>query len=113
MSNDLDRLDKLKLNSIENPGKQKKGCKTCKKPKEVVVDKLPLPFELEPYIPSIDDIKKVFIMLGSPKEEEKPYIKQVYEAVFNEEFDFTCRSCVHTQTMKLKNYITNQLKIKL
>ena len=115
MSSELERLEKLKLNSIENPGKQKRGCKSCKKPKEVVVEKVPLPFELEPqiFIPTIEDIKKVYIMLGNPKDEEKPYIKQVYEALFNEEFDFNCRSCVHTQTRILKNYITNELKIKL
>ena len=36
----MDRLEKLKANSIENPGKQKKTkCTTCKKPKEVVVEK--------------------------------------------------------------------------
>jgi putative AlgH/UPF0301 family transcriptional regulator len=110
---ELDRLEKLKLNSIENPGKQKRGCKSCKKPKEVIVEKLPLPFELEPYIPSVEDIKKAYIMLGGPKEEEKPFIKQVYEAIFNEEFDFNCRSCVHTQTRILKNYINNELKIKI
>lgn len=111
----MDRLEKLKLNSIENPGKPKRGCKTCKKPKEVVVEKLPLPFELEPeiYIPTIEDIKNAYIMLGSPKEEEKPFIKKVYESLFDDEFDFTCNSCVHTQTRILKNYITGTLKLKL
>lgn len=111
----MDRLEKLKLNSIENPGKPKRGCKTCKKPKEVVVEKLPLPFELEPlmFIPSVEDIKKVYVMLGSPKEEEKIFIKQVYESLFDDEFDFNCNSCVHTQTRILKNYIINELKIKL
>jgi len=109
----LDRLERLKLNSIENPGKQKKGCKTCKKPKEVVVEKLPLPFELEPYIPSVDDIKKAYIMLGSPKENEKVFIRQVFQALFNEDFDFNCPSCVHTQTRILQNYLKHTLKIKL
>jgi hypothetical protein len=113
MSNDLDRLEKLKLNSIENPGKQKKGCKTCKKPKEIVVEKLPLPFELEEYIASLDDIKKAYIMLGSLKESEKVFIKQVYQSLFNDEFDFNCPSCVHTQTRILENYLKHTLKIKL
>lgn len=115
MDKDLDRLEKLKLNSIENPGKQKRGCKSCKKPKEVVVEKLPLPFELEPeiYIPTIEDIKKAYIMLGSPKEEEKPFIKKVYESLFEDEFDFNCKSCVHTQTRALQNYIKDVLKLKL
>lgn len=109
----MDRLEQLKQEAIDNPSKKKRGCKSCKKPKEVVVEKLPLPFELEPYIPSLEDIKKVYVMLGSPKEEEKPFIKQVYGAIFNEEFDFNCRSCVHTQTRILKNYIINELKLKL
>jgi hypothetical protein len=109
----MDRLEKLKLNSIENPGKPKRGCKDCKKPKEVIVDKPPLPFELEPYIPSIEDIKTIYIMLGDPKEEEKQFIRQVFESLFNEEFDFNCPSCVHTQTRMLKNYIKDVLKLKL
>lgn len=109
----MDRLEKLKQNSIENPGKQKRGCKECKKPKEVVVDKLPLPFELEPYIPSIEDIKKAYVMLSNVKEEEKYFIEMVFKSIFNEEFDFKCPSCVHTQTRMLQNYIRDVLKIKL
>jgi hypothetical protein len=109
----MDRLEALKQNSIENPGKPKRGCKSCKKPKEVVVEKLPLPFELEPYIPSVEDIKKAYIMLGSPKENEKVFIKQVYQALFNDEFDFSCPSCVHTQTRILQNYLKDTLNIKL
>jgi hypothetical protein len=72
----MDRLEALKQNSIENPGKQKRGCKSCKKPKEVIVEKLPLPFELEPYIPSVEEIKKAYVMLGGVKEEEKIFIRQ-------------------------------------
>jgi hypothetical protein len=109
----MDRLEKLKQNSIENPGKQKRGCKDCKKPKEVVVDKLPLPFELELYIPSVEEIKLAYIMLGNIKEEEKPFIQKIYSALFDEQFDFNCRSCVHTQTRILQNYIKETLKIKL
>ena len=111
----MDRLEQLKQNSIENPGKQKRGCKSCKKPKEVLVEKAPLPFELEEqiYIPTVEDIKLAYIMLGSLKEEEKPFIKKVYESLFEDEFDFNCRSCVHTQTRVLQNYIRDVLKIKL
>lgn len=106
----MDRLEKLKLNSIENPGKKKKGCTNCKKKVEI---NEPLP-QLEVFfIPSVEDIKKVYVMLGSPKEEEKIFIKQVYESLFDDEFDFNCNSCVHTQTRILKNYIINELKIKL
>lgn len=109
----LDRLERLKLNSIENPGKQKKGCKNCKKPKEVVVEKLPLPYVLEPYIPDLEDIKRAYVMLGNPKDTQKLFINQVYQSLFNEEFDFNCPSCVHTQTRILQNYLKNELKIKI
>jgi hypothetical protein len=101
----MDRLEKLKLNSIENPGKPKKGCKTCKKPKEVVVEKLPLPFELEIPIPSIEEAKLAYVMLGNPKPEERLFIEQVFMGLFNETFDWNCPSCVHTHTQILKNYL--------
>lgn len=101
----MDRLEKLKLNSIENPGKPKRGCKSCKKPKEVVVEKLPLPFELEIPIPSIEEAKQAYIMLGNPKPEEKVFIKQVFIGLFNLDFDWNCPSCVHTHTQILKNYL--------
>lgn len=110
----MDRLEQLKQEAIENPGKQKRTkCKTCKKPKEIIVEKAPLPFELELYIPTAEDIKKAYIMLGGVKEEEKVFIKQVYQALFDEEFDFNCSSCVHTQTRKLGMYISNVLKYKV
>ena len=107
----MDRLEKLKQEAIENPPvKVKGGCKSCKKKKEIT-EKLP---QLEQiFIPTIEDIKKAYIMLGNPKKEEKKFIMDVYQALFNEEFDFECRSCVHTQTTILKNYIVHQLKIKL
>ena len=112
MDKELERLEKLKLNSIENPGKTKRGCKSCKKPKEIN-EKLPLPFELDMYLPTVEDIKTAYVMLSNLKEEEKPFIQKVYNALFNEEFDFGCRSCVHTQTRILQNYIKDTLKIKL
>jgi hypothetical protein len=109
----MDRLEKLKQNSIENPGKSKRGCKDCKKPKEVVVEKVPLPFELEIYIPSVEEIKTAYVMLSNLKNDEKPYIQKVFNAIFNEEFDFNCPSCIHTQTRMLQNYIRDVLKLKL
>lgn len=101
----MDRLEKLKLNSIENPGKKKRGCSNCKKPKEVVVDNLPLPFELELFVPSIDEVKQAYVMLGSPKEEEKVFIDNVFFGLFNEKFDWNCPTCVHRHTQIIKNYL--------
>ena len=107
-----DRLEKLKANSIENPGKQKRDCKTCKKPKEVVVEKLPLPFELEPeiYIPTIEDIKLAYAELtsfGGVKEDKKEFIKKVYQALFGEEFIFNCNGCGKGQARKFTFHLKN------
>lgn len=109
----MDRLEKLKQNSIENPGKQKRTkCTTCKKPKEVVVEKLPLPFELEEeiYIPTKDDIVLAYAELtshGGVKEDKKELIQKVYQALFNEEFIFNCGGCGKGQARKFTNHLKN------
>ena len=107
-----DRLEKLKQNSIENPGKQKRGCKTCKKPKEVVVENVPLPFDLEPeiYIPTVEDIKLAYAELtsfGGVPEDKKEFIKKVYRALFGEEFIFNCGGCGKSQARKFTNHLNN------
>jgi hypothetical protein len=107
----MDRLEKLKLNSIENPGKTKRGCKSCKKPKEVT-EKLPLPFELEEeiYIPSIDDMKLAYAELtsfGGVKEDKKEFIKKVYQALFGEEFIFNCGGCGKSQARRFTFHMKN------
>lgn len=107
-----DRLEKLKQNSIENPGKQKRGCKSCKKPKEVVVEKLPLPFELEPeiYIPTKDDIVLAYYELtsqGGVREDKKEFIQKVYQALFNEEFIFNCNGCGKSQARRFTFHLKN------
>ena len=108
----MDRLEKLKLNSIENPGKPKRGCKSCKKPKEVVVEKLPLPFELEEeiYIPTKDDIVLAYAELtsqGGVKEDKKELIQKVYQALFNEEFIFNCNGCGKSQARRFTFHMKN------
>jgi hypothetical protein len=105
MDKELERLEKLKLNSIENPGKPKKGCKTCKKPKEVKLDSLIILEDLDVYVPSIEDIKQAYVMLGNPKPEERLFIEKVFMGLFNKSFDWNCLSCVHTHTQILKNYL--------
>ena len=107
-----DRLEKLKQNSIENPGKKKRGCTGCKKPKEVVVEKAPLPFELEPeiYIPTIEDIKLAYAELtshGGVREDKKDFIQKVYQALFGEEFIFNCNGCGKGQARKFTNHLNN------
>jgi hypothetical protein len=110
MENELDRLEKLKQEAIENPGKKKKGCSSCKKKKEIT-EKLP-PLEIF-YIPTVEEIKKAYDYLAYVKEEEKVFINNVYMALFNEEFDFTCKSCANTQSRRLYNYLKYELKVKM
>jgi hypothetical protein len=107
---ELDRLKKLKLNSIENPSKPKRGCKSCKKAKEVVVEKAPLPFELEEelFIPTSADIKLAYAELTSllgVKEDKKEFIGKVFKFLFNEDFDWNCRSCVNKQARRFRIYL--------
>jgi len=106
----MERLEKLKQEAIENPLKKKKGCSSCKKKKEIT-EKLP-PLEVL-FIPTVDDIVKAYSYLSNVKEEEKKFINDVYVSLFNEEFDFTCKSCANKQSRKFYNYITNELKVRI
>ena len=110
---ELDRLEKLKQNSIENPGKKKRGCTSCKKAKDVVVEKAPLPFELEEevFIPTSSDIKLAYAELTSllgVKEDKKEFIGKVFKFLFNEDFDWTCSSCVNKQARRFRIYVTGK-----
>jgi hypothetical protein len=105
----MDRLEQLKQEAIDNPGKKKRGCTSCKNKKEITAILPPLEIN---FIPTINDIKTVYNLLSNVKEQEKKYINDVYIALFNEEFDFNCKSCANTQSRKLYNYITNILKEK-
>ena len=107
MDNELERLEQLKKEAIENLGKKKKGCSSCKKKKEINEPLPPLEFI---YIPTLEDIKKAYSYLGNVKEEEKKFINDVYIALFNEEFDFTCGSCGNKQAKRLRNYLKYELK---
>jgi hypothetical protein len=51
--------------------------------------------------------------LGGIKSEEKPFVNDVYKSIFNENFDWGCKTCVNAQARKLKNYIENELKLKV
>jgi hypothetical protein len=86
------------------------GCTTCKKKKPVT--------KLDPIIDetitfSDEQIKLAYHLLGGIKEEERPFVNDVYKYIFNENFDWNCKVCVNTQARKLKSYIENELKIKL
>lgn len=108
---ELDRLEKLKLNSIENPGKKKKGCTSCKKKKNEVTKLEPVIQEEEMFIPTSSDIKLAYAELTSllgVKEDKKEFIQKVYQFLFNEPFDWNCRSCVNNQARRFRIYLNGK-----
>ena len=108
----MDKELKDKLESKKSDGKRKKGCSSCKKKREPIT--LPELIEIEEiYIPSKNDIVLAYIELGNRVLDKKEFINKVYSSIFNEDFNFGCRSCVNGQARRLKNYITEVLKIKI
>jgi hypothetical protein len=107
----MDRLEELRQEAIENPLKKKKGCTSCKKKKEVLVSEPPpLPHEMvgeDLWIPTKEEMNLAYDELGSITftQEKKEFINKVYNFIFNEDFDFNCRSCANTQARKFKNYL--------
>ena len=86
------------------------GCSSCKKKPPVT--------KLEPVIEekmffTNEQIKLAYDLLSGIKQEEKPFVNEIYKYVFNEDFDWNCKVCVNSQARKLKNYIEYELKIKL
>lgn len=86
------------------------GCSSCKNKPPVT--------KLEPVIEekmlfTSEQIKLAYHLLGGIKQEEKPFVNDVYKSIFNENFDWSCKTCVNVQARKLKAYIENELKIKL
>lgn len=98
-----------KLNEIDPP-KKKKGCTECKKKKEVITKLEPV-IEEEVWIPTDADIKLAFAELTSllgVKDDKKPFINKVYRYLFNEDFDWNCRSCVNNQARRFRIYLTGK-----
>jgi hypothetical protein len=112
-----ERLEKAHKESLENPGKKKKGCSECKKKaKELTklpkVEEIPdMGYEMKNIdfdAPTQEEINLAYAELtshGGVKESAKPLIKRVYEYIFKEEFDFNCTSCVSNQARKFRFYL--------
>lgn len=86
------------------------SCSTCKKKKPVT--------KLDPVIEetitfSPEQVKLAYELLSGVKQEEKPFVNDVYKSIFNENFDWGCKACVNTQARKLRSYIENELKLKV
>jgi len=104
---ELERLEKLKQNAIENPGKKKKGCTSCKKKKEEITKLEPL-IEEDMFIPTSADIKLAYAELTSllgVKDDKKEFIGKVFKFLFNEDFDWNCRSCTNKQARRFRLHL--------
>lgn len=86
------------------------SCQTCKK-KKVVTKLEPIVEETIEFSP--EQVKLAYHLLGGIKQEERPFVNDVYKSIFNENFDWSCKQCVNTQARKLKAYIENELKLTL
>jgi hypothetical protein len=97
-----------KLNEIDPP-KKKKGCSSCKKKKEVI--KLEPVLEENMWIPTSGDVKLAYAELtsfGGVKEDKKEFIQKVYTYLFNEPFDWNCRTCVNNQARRFRIHLTGK-----
>jgi len=106
-----EKLNKLKEEAIANPGKKKKGCTSCKKKKNEVTKLEPVIQEEEMFIPTSADIKLAYAELTSllgVKEDKKEFIQKVYQFLFNEAFDWGCRSCVNNQARRFRIYLNGK-----
>ena len=106
-----EKLNKLKEEAIANPGKKKKGCTSCKKKKNEVTKLEPVIQEEEMFIPTSADIKLAYAELTSllgVKEDKKEFIQKVYQFLFNEPFDWGCRSCVNNQARRFRIYLNGK-----
>lgn len=109
---DKELLDKIKSLKVDAPVK-KKRCTECKKKKQPVT-KLPEVIEEEEiYVPTQDDIMLAYLELGNRDNRKHPFINKVYRALFNQDFNFGCASCVNVQVRVFKNYIETTFNVKL
>jgi hypothetical protein len=105
-----EKMDKLKQEYIDNPPKKKRGCTSCKKKKSEVTKLEPI-VEEEVFIPTSSDIKLAYAELTSllgVKEDKKEFISKVFKFLFNEDFDWGCRSCVNNQARRFRIYINGK-----
>jgi len=89
---------------------KKKKCTSCKKKKEPI--KLPEIIEEENiYMPTREDIQLAYLELGNRVDNKQEFINKVYRALFDEDFNFGCRTCINGQARRLRNYIKDVLKL--
>ena len=105
----MDKELKELLESKKSDGKTKKGCASCKKKKHEV--KLEPVVNEEMYVPTEADIKLAFAELTSllgVKDDKKEFIGKIYKYIFNEEFDWDCKTCVNSQARRFRIHLTGK-----
>ena len=95
------------LENKKSNGKTKKGCTSCKK-KKPMTELPPLMDDFEViYVPTPEEIRLAYLELGNKDiNKVRPLVNKVFNALFGEDFNFGCQSCVNQQVNKLKIYIT-------
>ena len=94
------------------PIEKKEGCTTCKT-KEL---KTKYPRRINPddyYYPSNDDIILAYTNLRDGIKSREYFIGKVYQALFDESFNWNCGGCKNNNTKRLKNFINQKLNIEL
>ena len=72
-------------------------------PSAEITEPLVLSIEDLSTLPTLENIKLAYAELtsfGGVKADKKEFIQKIYEQLFNESFDFNCRSCVSAQARK-------------
>lgn len=106
-----EKLNKAKQEYKDNPPIKKKGCTSCKKKKNEVTKLEPVTQEEDIWIPTPADVKLAFAELTSllgVKDDKKEFISKVYKFLFDEEFDWQCKSCTNRQARRFRIYLTGK-----
>lgn len=106
------KIQELKQEAITTPKTKSKKCHSCKK-KNTEVTKLQL-IEEEPLLSQQEIILAYanLTSMGGVREENKDNIQFVYQTLFNEPFDWNCKSCISTQVRKWTNWMKkNKIKV--
>ena len=105
-------MEQLKKTAMEQPKTKSKKCHSCKK-KNTEVTKL-IPIEDELLITNQEIIISYanLTSMGGVREENKDNIQFVYTTLFNQPFDWDCKSCISTQVRKWTNWMKkNNMKV--
>jgi hypothetical protein len=98
---------------VKKPRQKKETCHECKK-KNKPITKLPPVEDDELYVPTVDEIRDAYfnlISMGGVKENNKEPIDKVFKFLFDEDFNWKCKSCVSSQVIKFTNHMRYVLKL--